>query len=403
MEGKIKIAVIGLGLRGYTMFKRAILPFDDIQVVGLCDVYKNRLQQASKLVDESKNGSFIATENYEDILKIEDLDAVFIMTGWEYHLPLAKKFMERGVYVAMEVGGGYSIEECQSLVETYEKTKTPCMMLENCCYDDAELSCLHAVRNGVFGKVVHCQGGYMHDLRDELAYGYKNGHYRIHYYLNNNCDNYPTHEIGPISKILNINYGNRFTKLFSVASKTEGLKQYIANEAKLDKSMLDLEIKQGDIVSTLIKCENGETVLIQLDTTLPRPYSRQFCVRGTKGMYQEDGDIAFFTHKVNGQDKSKFYKTAKKFKRKNKHDIQKIKNKAVIHGKMDTRVIRAFVEAVKRKENTPIDVYDAATWMVISYLSKISIETNKEVDLPDFTNGKYMQRACNLTNPYKLN
>jgi hypothetical protein len=40
----------------------------------------------------------------------------------------------------------------------------------------------------------------------------------------------------------------------------------------------------------------------------------------------------------------------------------------------------------------PLDVYDAAAWMVITCLSEKSIKEGKVVEIPDFTRGAYKVR-----------
>ena len=63
------------------------------------------------------------------------------------------------------------------------------------------------------------------------------------------------------------------------------------------------------------------------------------------------------------------------------------------HGGMDFFVIHAFVESIKHKTPTPMDVYDAAAWSAITPLSEQSIELgNQTVEFPDFTGGQWMYR-----------
>lgn len=201
------------------------------------------------------------------------------------HVAVALDAMEKGVAVAIEVGGTHNIDDCWKLVDCYEKTKTPFMFLENCCYNKDELLVSALLRNGVLGDVSFCQGYYCHDLREEIAGGIDSFHYRLEEYKNHNCENYPTHELGPIAKMLNINRGNRFKKLVSMASKAQGLKHYINNNSKYAQRLGGVEFKQGDVVTTMIECENGETIFLKLDTTLPRLYERGLTVSGTKGFY----------------------------------------------------------------------------------------------------------------------
>ncbi|MFR6641120.1 MAG: hypothetical protein ACLUSP_07140 [Christensenellales bacterium] len=213
------------------------------------------------------------------------MDVVIVSTGWSNHVLVALYAMEKGVTIAMEVGGTHSIEDCWKLVDCYERTKTPFMFLENCCYNKDEALATSLVRNGVLGNISFCQGYYCHYLCDEIAGGIDTHHYRLKEYTEHNCENYPTHELGPIAKILNINGGNRFVSLVSMASKAQGLKEFIARTDKYRDRLGDRTFNQGDVVTTMIKCENGETIFLKLDTTLPRLYERGMTVSGTKGFY----------------------------------------------------------------------------------------------------------------------
>ena len=218
---------------------------------------------------------------------------MILCSSWESHIRMATEAMEAGKPVGCEVGGAYSIRECWKLVETYEKTGTPIMLMENCCYGRDENDGIPHGRAGVFGRIVHCAGGYMHDLRQEVAYGKEERHYRLRNYIHRNTENYPTHELGPIAQILGINRGNRMVSLTSMSSRASGLAEYIKREKPDDQELLTTEFHQGDIVTTLIKCANGETITLKLDTTLPRYYSRGFFVQGTKGLFSEENGSIF--------------------------------------------------------------------------------------------------------------
>jgi hypothetical protein len=167
------------------------------------------------------------------------------------------------------------------------------MMLENCCYGRRELAVLNLVKQGLFGETVHATGGYMHYLNDvELFKDIEDDnvkHYRLDYYINNNRESYPTHELGPIAKALNINRGNRMVRLNCITSKSCGLKSYAKEKLGEGSKYSKIDYKQANVVTTLITCANGETIQLTLDTTLPRGhYSRNFSIRGTKGMSNED-------------------------------------------------------------------------------------------------------------------
>lgn len=411
MKKIINVAMIGMGQRGGQLMD-PLLKMDDVRVVAVCDGYEDRTEEAAKTVEKENGNVPFKTTNYKEILERDDVDVAVISTSWEYHIEIAIEAMRKGIFAAMEVGGTYDIQECFDLVAAYEETKTPFFFLENCCYGRRELMCLNMARAGEFGEIVHCDGAYKHDLRKEVSFGKENRHYRLPHYIHHNCENYPTHDLGPIAKILNINRGNRMLRLVSVASKARGLAQYIRDNKADDETLLNTEFKQGDIVTTVITCENGETITLTLDTTLPRIYSRNFTVHGTKGMYQEDGDYVFLEKDLNCDiaeidvDPQKIWKNADKYGETFDNDLWKHKSEGMIasgHGGMDYLVLRAMLSAARGESYPAIDVYDAAAWMCITSLSEKSIEGgNIPVEIPDFTNGKYKTRTEKSTGKYAL-
>lgn len=389
----VKVGIVGLGARGYSL-SALIAKMKDVKILYVCDLYQDRVDKAADMVFKSKNYRPLTTLDYKDILKNNEVDAVLVLSSWESHSKIAVESMDAGKYVAIEVGGAYDVEECYAIVEAHERTQIPCMMLENCCYGKYELMVKNMVDLGVFGEIVHCSGGYHHDLREEIAFGKENRHYRLKNYMERNCENYPTHELGPIAKILKINKGNLMENLFSVSSKARGMETYIKGNKNVDKTLLNAEFKQGDIVTTVISCKNGESIVLTLDTTLPRFYSRGFTVRGTKAMYQEDCNILFIDKKHKSFDfvSRPLWNNARKYLRKYSHPIWKAFERDGVkggHGGMDYLVLRAFIEAVKAHTDTPIDTYDTVSWMSITALSEQSIKTCQRVDIPDFTKGKF--------------
>ena len=401
MTDKIKIAVLGLGCRGKDLLNKILLPQNDVEVVGVCDSYRDRVEYACRSVAEKSGNAPFGTTNYKEIFGITGLDAVVISTAWEDHLKIAIHSLEKGVAVALEVGGAYSLEELWELVRTQERTGTSFMFMENCCFDRNEILATAMVRKGVFGTIVHLEGAYSHDLREEIAGGAKNRHYRLRNYISRNCENYPTHEIGPIAKILDINRGNRFISLVSVASKAAGLEEYAEENAGKYPELKGVKFKQGDIVTTVITCANGETVTIKLDTTLPRFYTRNFTVRGTKGFYEQNTNTVFldFPHD-DAYDPAVMYKryfdNGKDYEEEFLPDFWKEitpEQLSAGHGGMDHFIFRNFIDCIKEGGEPCIDVYDAATWMSISVLSEQSILLGgAPVAFPDFTDGKWMMR-----------
>lgn len=393
----IKVGIIGLGCRGTILLKDVILPQKE-QVTAVCDIYPDRVEEAVKAAKEAQGTEPAAYTDYKELLEDENVKTVVIAAPWEYHAKMAIEAMRAGKATALEVGGAYSIDDCVSLVKAYEETKTPFMFLENCCYGRREMMALNMAEKGVFGKIVHLDGGYMHDLRSEVAFGKENRHYRLRNYLSRNCENYPTHELGPIAKILGINHGNRMLYLTSVASGSHGMHDYIMKNKPDDEELKNAAFAQGDIVTTTIKCAGGETITLRLDTTLPRYYSRGFTVRGTAGMYEEATDSVFLDLEEDRKRDFSWRKTgagnAVEYEEEYDHPVwKKYLEEGVkgTHDGMDWLEFKTFFAALKKGEPMPIDVYDAASWMAISVLSEESIlKGGAPVEIPDFTGGKWL-------------
>ena len=410
-ETKIKLGFIGVGFRGQGHLELA-LSRPDVEVIAICDVQQAMIDSGLNLIAKSgKPKPQVILDGplgYKRLLENKDIDAVIIATPWEWHTVMCLDSMRAKKYVGCEVITGMTIEECWDLVHTSESTGMPLMMLENVCYRRDVMAVLNMVRQGIFGELVHLQGGYQHDLRDikfndgkvhpgiGAEFGEKafsEAQWRTLHSVNRNGDLYPTHGIGPLAMMLNINRGNRFTELVSYSTKARGLHNYVAKVGGENHPNTKINFKLGDVVTTMIRTANDETVLLQHDTNLPRPYSLGFRVQGTRGIWMDLNESIY----IEGiSKKPHHWEDAASWLTQHDHPLwKKYGNDAAGagHGGMDWFVLNAFFEAVKRKTNTPQDVYDAVTWSAITPLSEGSIQHGGEsVDFPDFTQGQWMYR-----------
>ncbi|MBQ6067058.1 MAG: Gfo/Idh/MocA family oxidoreductase [Clostridia bacterium] len=394
----IRIGAVGISGRGSGMLN-LLLQIPGVVCPAVCDKVPERAARGLEIVKKSKSYTGYEVHSYLDykeLLAKEKLDALVIFTTWITHSRIAVAAMNAGLNVAFEVGGAASIEECWELVHTSERTGKFCMLLENCCYDRKEMALFHMVKQGLFGEVVHCEGGYRHDLRDEISLGRENIHGRLYNFQNRNGELYPTHQLGPISKVLGINRGNRMLSLVSMASKSRGLNEWIKNNKGEDYDLYGYDFAEGDVVTTIIKCAHGETITLTHDCCLPRPYSRNYMIQGTKGCFMEISDRNALLV-MDGVTKSThewehFDEHIEKFD----HPLWSKYTKDGVkagHGGMDYLVLSAFVEAAKDNLAPPIDVYDTAAWMAVTCLSEQSVAMGgMPVPIPDFTNGMWIDR-----------
>ncbi|MES2378495.1 MAG: Gfo/Idh/MocA family oxidoreductase [Bacteroidota bacterium] len=404
-NGKVRLGYIGVGARGMSHISEGLLR-DDVEIVAICDTQERSLKYCREYI--AKKGKPAPTEYtggldaYKKLLDRKDIDAVIIATPWQFHHPQAIDAMKAGKYVGCEVIAGLSVDEHWDIIRTSEKTGMPYMTLENVCYRRDVMAALNMTRQGLFGEIVHVEGGYQHNLRNVLFNGkggvefgtdaYSEAQWRTQFNIDTDGDLYPTHGAGPVMQYIDINRGNRFTSLTSFSSKARGLGAYVEEKAPGNPAA-KINYKNGDVTQTMINCANGETVLLTHDTHLPRPYSLGFRVQGTKGLWMDVNNSIYIDHKSKNDDA---WDKASEWFAKYDHPLWKKYEKEAVgagHGGMDWFVFNAFVESVKQKKQTPIDVYDSMTMSVIAPLSTKSIkEGNKTQEFPDFTKGKWKDR-----------
>ncbi|AJA69458.1 Gfo/Idh/MocA family oxidoreductase [Myroides odoratimimus] len=414
---KVRIGMIAVGLRGQVHLDE-LLKRDDVEVIAMADPDDRMIKRAQKIVDKHNKKQPIVYDkgdyDYQNLLKRNDIDAVIISSPWEWHERQGTEAMRAGKIVGMEVCGAMTLEECWNYVNVYEETKVPLMMLENVCYRRDIMAVFNMVKKGKFGELIHGTGGYQHDLRNVLfndgvqpygggvefgEKGFSEAKWRTDHYVTRNGELYPTHGVGPLAAMFNVNRGNRITHLTSMASKARGLHQYIVENGGQDHPNAKVNFKQGDIVTTTLKCENGETMVLTHDTSLQRPYNLGFKVQGTDGIWQEissgglDKGFIYFEKEM---DHSHQWANSKDYLEQYDHPLWKNNEAKAVgagHGGMDYFMINAFVESIKRNIEFPFDIYDLATWYAVTPLSEKSIAAHGQVqEMPDFTRGKYVNR-----------
>lgn len=411
----IRAGFIGVGSRGRSHVHDS-LSIPGVEIVAFCDIRQASLDAAQKIVAEKGRKApknYTGSERaFEDMLKNEELDSVIIASPWEWHVPMAIASMKAGVpYTGVEVSAANTLEECWDLVNVHEETGKQLMILENVCYRRDVMAVLNMVRTNLFGELLHCRCGYEHDLRtvkfnDGVNYNFEAGHelkmgkeafseaqWRGLHAIRRNGDLYPTHGIGPIANYLDINYGNRFLTISSMATKSRGLHDFIRKNGGKDHPYNAVNFNLGDIVTSMIKCANGETVIVTHDTNLPRPYSLGFRVEGTNGLWYNDGDTIYIEGKSKNPDE---WDNSDEWTAKYDHQYWRDRGREAEgggHGGMDFIMLWDYFDAVRNRKEVPLDAYDAAAMSAISALSEMSVARGGAlVDFPDFTRGKWMRR-----------
>jgi predicted dehydrogenase len=395
---KIRVALAGYGERGSQLSREVLVHFlDDVHFVAVCDKFEDRAEAGAEFYREKSGEGVSAYTDYATMLEVEKPDAVIIAFSWRDHVPCACLAMEQGVAVAMEVGGAYAVEQCWELVRTWERTRTPFMFLENCCYGRLEMAALEMKKSGFLGSIMHCSGGYCHDLRWEISNGKQRRHYRFDEYTARNGENYPSHEFLPLARMLDLHKGNRPLTLYTAVSGASGLQEYSRANYPSEHIANHTTFAQGDIATTVIRFAGGETLTLTLDTTLPRAYSRGFTVRGTKAAVFEDTASVFEDGKHNEYDftwNKQWNNIEEYYKRFDSEVWKKFQQDPVgSHGGMDYLEFADFFTCLREGKPMPIDVYDAAVTMAITPLSEMSVALGSPVAIPDFTCGGWIKRC----------
>ena len=387
---KLGIGYVGLGGRGIGVL-RGVLAMDDVEVKCVCDRIPDRLEAGLAVCREIYGHDVDGTLDHHELVNLDDIEAVLIPSSWNDHIPVAIDAMNAGKYAGFEVGAIASMDQLWQLVRTSERTGKYAMCMENCCYGRYELTVLNMIKKGLFGELIHVQGGYEHDLRG-LATRFDDGHERAYHNLHRCGELYPTHELGPIQNYLNINRGNRMLTLSSMASKARGLRLRALASAEEHPELLENDYLNGDVTTTMIRCAHGETIVLTHDILTPRPYSRGGRVQGTRGLWMEDNASIY----IEGRSPEHQWEPMENYMEEFEHPLWKQfkKNMKGGHGGMDYLVLRAFFEAVRRQVEPPIDTYSSATMVAVSALSEQSIAMGgAPVPIPDFTDGKWIKRG----------
>lgn len=413
---RLRVAMIGTGLRGQGHLG-LLSRRNDVELVAIADTQRIMLDNALKIIAKAGRpnpkvyGGNDDVNAWKGLIAQKGIDAVFICTPWEWHAPMAIAAMEAHIAVASEVVAGITLQDHWDVLHTQQHTGTPYMLLENVCFRRDVMAVLQMVRAGLFGELIHLQAGYQHNLRGVKfnsgnpnepygggvefgAKGFSEAQWRTQHSIDRNGDLYPSHGIGPCAMYANIHRGNRFTHINSFATKSRGLHDYIIKNPKggPDHPNARVKFRLGDVVTTTLHCENGETILLQHDTSLPRPYSLGFRVQGTEGLWMDINKSLY----LEGRSPDDRWENTQKYFDQYDHPLWKRYASDAAgagHGGMDWFVVNAFIEAMKAGAPMPIDVYDAVGWSAITPLSEQSIaEGYRTLEFPDFTEGKWKDR-----------
>jgi len=401
---KVRFALVGCGGRG-TGLLGDLLGVPGLEVKAVCDVVPEKVAKAQAAVvkagRKAPEGYSKGDHDFENLCRRGDLDLVYVATPWSWHVPMAVAAMEGGAHAGVEVPAAVTIQECWRLVDTSERTRRHCVMLENCCYGWSEMLVLNLVRAGMLGELTHAECAYIHDLRALLFEDEGEGLWRRFEHFKRNGNIYPTHGLGPVAQYLGVHRGDRFARLVSMSSPSLGLQAYRERALRPDHPQRKETYALGHMNTSLRRTEKGRTVVLQHDVVSPRPYSRINMVSGTKGTFADYPPRVFF----DGTKGEEWQELRRQKGRKKggiedrfEHPLWKQLGKEAEksgHGGMDYVMSWRLVQCLREGLPPDMDVYDAAAWSAPAALSEQSVaQGSAPVEFPDFTRGRWAERRA---------
>ncbi|GAA4873145.1 Gfo/Idh/MocA family protein [Saccharopolyspora cebuensis] len=387
---EVRMGIIGLGNRGSAMLAQ-ILAVPGVRVTALCDVDAAAVRRAARTVTDHGDpepAQHTRGENdFENLCARDDVDFVYVVTPWEWHVPMAVAAMRGGKHVGVECPIAPSVADLWELVDTSERTRRHCIQLENCCYGRNEMRVLRLAHEGRFGTLLHGAGAYIHDLRKELfSDSYYAGEWRRAWHTKVNGDLYPTHGLGPVASYLDINRGDRLVSISSLGSPAASLAEYRERHVPAGDPAWREDYVKGDVTMSLIRTELGRIIHLVHDVSSPHPYSRLNHLAGSKGVFEDYPPRIYLEPEMSDHAWGDFADYASY-----DHWLWKeVDPGPGGHGGMDYMMVYRLAQTMQLGLPPDIDVYDSAAWSAPFALSAASISAGgTAVPFPDFTRGDW--------------
>lgn len=397
----VRVGFIGVGGRGRGLL-RQVLACENVQVIALCDMKPENLERARERVEQAGQETAPALISggetaFEELCRRDDIDIVYIASPWDWHAPMAVCAMENGKHAAVEVPACVTLDECWQLVDTSERTRRHCVILENCCYEYAELLVLNLIREGLLGELTHGAAAYNHDLRETLFADRGEGEWRRFPHIERNGNLYPTHGLGPVANYMDINRGDRFEYLVSVSSRSASLDSFREKHVPQDNPKWRETYRCGDQNVSILRTAKGRVVTLEHNVVTPQPYDRINLIAGTNGIFRDFPPRLY----IDGQEGGEAWASLDAYKEKYEHDLWRnvgeLARKLGGHGGMDFIMNYRLMQCLREGLVPDIDVYDAATWSAPGPLSDASVASGSApVPFPDFTRGRWQEKRASI-------
>jgi hypothetical protein len=390
----VRVAVVGAGLRGRSVIGE-LLAIEGVRVTAVADIVADHAAKASAMITaKGQPAPALYTKgdrDFEHLVQRDDIDFVYTATPWQWHTPVALAAMKAGKHAATEVPSALTVDDCWALVDTSEKTRRHCLLMENCCYGESELTVLRMVRDGAFGEILHGEAAYLHDLREILNENDSEGLWRRTPHTQRNGNFYPTHGLGPVAQYMGVHRGDRFDYMVSMSTPERGLSLWREKTVadRTDPKWKERYI-EGDLNSSLIKTVKGRTILLQHDVVNPRPYSRLNNIQGTKGIFNDYPPRVYLEGTKGGESFSPLANYMAEFAHPLWTHVGELAKTLGGHGGMDFIMCYRLMQCMREGLAPDFDVYDAAAWSVPGPLSERSVAHGSAPQkFPDFTRGAW--------------
>ena len=393
---KVRIGFIGIGIRGLKAIKRYVY-INGIEIKAFCDLASENIEKAQNVITENgfpKADEYTEASDWKKVCERDDIDLIYIATSWTLHTEFAVYAMEQGRHVGVEIPAAVTIDEAWKLVDTAERTQRHCMGLENCIYEAFQMAAYNMAESGLFGEVMHVEGGYIHDLRSRnFIEGKKeDSGWELKHLEERDGNIYPTHGFGPLCHVLNIHRGDKLEYITSLSSNQAGMAEYTKEKFGENSDLAKRKYKLGDMNTSLLRTANGKSMMLQQNITNPRPYSRLFMINGTKGFirqYPIEG-IALDPDAHEFLPKDETEKLLKEYEHPIIKEIGKKAETVGGHGGIDFIMDYRLIYCLRNGLPLDQDVYDAAEWASIAELSEVSVANDSmPIKVPDFTRGAW--------------
>jgi hypothetical protein len=387
------VGLIGAGGRGLSLLNN-LLNIESVQVAAVYDVDRRKGEKAqARAIAAEQPVPAIYSGGHDQCRRMcarADLDVIYIATPWESHAPLAVFAMEHGKHAAVEVPAATTLDDCWRLVETSERTRRHCILLENCCYGYNEMLVNRMVHDGLLGTITHGEAAYIHDLRALLLDDTEGDYWRRIPHRERDGNLYPTHGLGPVAWYMDIHRGDRFDYLVSVSSMERSLTEFRDRRFASNDPRRQERYSCGDMNTSIIKTVRGRTIMLQHDVVTPRPYDRNNLIAGTRGTFRDYPARLYLDEQPGGEE----WTTLASFKATYEDPLwTHVGERAVRvggHDGMDYLMNYRLIQCLHEGLPPDIDVYDAAAWSAPGPLSDQSVaQGSAPIRIPDFTRGRW--------------